>query len=74
MMKQVGIKIEPELLKSIRNFAKSYGTTLSALMRQATLEYIKARINGSYTDDQQKHERGCLSANDIRRKKQEACR
>lgn len=58
MTKQIGIKVEPAILKQIRDFAKTHGTTLSALMRQATLEYIKARLNGSYTGFQQKPERG----------------
>lgn len=53
MTTQVGIKIEPELLKLIKVYAKSHGTTLSSLMRQATIEHIQ-RNNGAYTEEQLK--------------------
>lgn len=52
MTKQIGIKLEPELLRQIKKYAKEYGTTVSALMRQATIEYIKHRILAVNTGSQ----------------------
>lgn len=57
MTKQIGIKLEPALLKQIQKYAKENGLNVSALMRQATIEYIK-RNNAAYTPCQPK---GALS-------------
>ena len=51
MTVQIGIKLEPKLLKEIKRFAREYGTSVSALMRQATVEFIKHRTSSVYTDE-----------------------
>jgi len=51
MTVQIGIKLEPKLLKQLKAFAKEYGTSVSALMRQATIEFIKRRTSSVYTSD-----------------------
>ena len=56
MTKQIGIKLEPKLLEQFKSFAKDHGTTVSALMRQATIEYVRRRISGIYTQSQQQEE------------------
>jgi len=57
MTVQIGIKLEPELLKEIKKFARDYGTTVSALMRQATVEFIKRSNSLVYTGESIKQER-----------------
>lgn len=42
MTKQIGIKIEPQLLQRFQSFARQHGINLSALMRQATIAFINA--------------------------------
>lgn len=52
MTVQIGIKLDPKLLKQIKKFAEEYGLTVSALMRQATIEFMKRSISGAYTKNQ----------------------
>lgn len=52
MTAQIGIKIEPHILNQIKKFAQSHGTSVSALMRQATMEYINKRITSVDTECQ----------------------
>lgn len=53
MTKQIGIKLEPETFDQFKAFAKEYGTTVSSLVRQATIEFIKRRISGVNSSSQQ---------------------
>jgi len=55
---QFGIKIDPKLLKAFRDFADKNGTNVSALMRQATIEFMNKSINSVYTEVNQKERRG----------------
>lgn len=53
MTQMIGVRIEPELHAKFKNYAKNYGTSVSALMRQATIEYIQNRVNTMLTKCQQ---------------------
>lgn len=54
MTQMIGVRIEPELHAKFKNYAKNYGTSVSALMRQATIEYMQRRANTMLNNSQQK--------------------
>jgi predicted transcriptional regulator len=51
MTAQMIVRIDPDLKAKVNNFAKVEGKSVSEVVRELLVEYVKNRDIGSYIDD-----------------------